>query len=124
MPLEKGSSHDVIAGNIKELIRTGTKPKQAIAMAVTEARLHKTSEPAAPIAEAAPAVPELTFEETHAATEASEPRGPRAVLSKPVNASEPSPELDAKSQIPDANGLTDSAKRAILARKAKRAYVQ
>jgi hypothetical protein len=41
MPLHKGHSREVISKNIKELVKSGHKPKQAIAIALGEARKHK-----------------------------------------------------------------------------------
>lgn len=38
MPLRKGSSKEVISENIRELIRAGHPQKQAIAIALSEAR--------------------------------------------------------------------------------------
>jgi hypothetical protein len=38
MPLAKGKSKSVISENIKEMIKSGHKPKQAAAAALTEAR--------------------------------------------------------------------------------------
>ena len=41
MPLKKGSSKKVISLNIGELIRSGRKPKQAAAIAYSQARKNK-----------------------------------------------------------------------------------
>ena len=38
MPLQRGSSQKVISSNIYELIHSGRKRKQAIAIALSEAR--------------------------------------------------------------------------------------
>jgi len=38
MPLKKGSSKEVVSENIKELIHSGHPQKQAIAIALSEAR--------------------------------------------------------------------------------------
>lgn len=38
MPLMKGHSQGVVSSNIKELVRSGRKPKQAIAMSLSNAR--------------------------------------------------------------------------------------
>ena len=38
MPLAKGYSREVIGKNIRELRRSGRKPKQAVAIALSEAR--------------------------------------------------------------------------------------
>ena len=38
MPIEKGTSRKVIGGNIKREEEAGKKPKQAIAIALSEAR--------------------------------------------------------------------------------------
>lgn len=38
MPLKKGSSKATISANIRELIRFGHEPKQAVAIAYKEAR--------------------------------------------------------------------------------------
>lgn len=41
MPLTKGSSKPTIQKNIKELIKSGKDPKQAVAIAYSEARKSK-----------------------------------------------------------------------------------
>lgn len=41
MPLKKGHSQEVVSSNIKELVRSGRKPKQAIAVALSNARKYK-----------------------------------------------------------------------------------
>jgi len=38
MPLEKGTSKQVVARNIKELIRSGRPQKQAVAIALSQKR--------------------------------------------------------------------------------------
>jgi uncharacterized protein len=38
MPLKKGSSKKVIQSNIKEMISSGHKPKQAVAASLNEAK--------------------------------------------------------------------------------------
>ena len=38
MPLKKGKSKSVIGENIREMIRSGHKPKQAVAASLNEAR--------------------------------------------------------------------------------------
>ena len=47
MPLKKGKSKKTIAKNISELTESGRKPKQAVAIALSEARKHgeKISKP-------------------------------------------------------------------------------
>ena len=40
MPLKKGASPQVIGANIHELRKSGHPPKQAIAIALSEARKH------------------------------------------------------------------------------------
>lgn len=40
MPLKKGKSHEVISSNIKELVKAGHDPKQAVAIALSESRKH------------------------------------------------------------------------------------
>lgn len=41
MPLEKGKSKEVLKRNIKELIGSGREPRQAIAIAYSQAGLNK-----------------------------------------------------------------------------------
>lgn len=41
MPMKPGYSHEVIASNINELVRSGRDPKQSVAIALSEARKHK-----------------------------------------------------------------------------------
>lgn len=41
MPLKRGSSQEVIAANIKELQRSGRPHRQAVAIALEEARKSK-----------------------------------------------------------------------------------
>lgn len=41
MPLIAGHSQEVISKNIHELVGSGYKPKQAVAIALSEARKHK-----------------------------------------------------------------------------------
>jgi len=41
MPLKKGHSKEVISENIKEMVKAGHKPKQAVAAALAEARKYK-----------------------------------------------------------------------------------
>jgi hypothetical protein len=41
MPLKKGSSRKTVSANIKELIKTGRPQKQAVAIALDEARRTK-----------------------------------------------------------------------------------
>jgi hypothetical protein len=41
MPLKKGSSNQVISGNIAELVRSGRDKDQASAIAFSEAKKHK-----------------------------------------------------------------------------------
>lgn len=41
MPLMKGHSPEVVSGNIKELVKSGRKPKQAVAIALSNARKYK-----------------------------------------------------------------------------------
>jgi hypothetical protein len=41
MPLKKGSSKKTISGNIRELIHSGRKQKQAVAIALDTARKGK-----------------------------------------------------------------------------------
>ncbi len=44
MPLKPGHSSDVISSNVKELIGSGRPKKQAVAIALSQARKHKMSE--------------------------------------------------------------------------------
>lgn len=41
MPLKNGHSKEIVSGNIKELMRSGRKPKQAVAIALASARKSK-----------------------------------------------------------------------------------
>ena len=41
MPLKKGASREAIAANIKELMKTGRKKNQAVAIALSMARKRK-----------------------------------------------------------------------------------
>jgi hypothetical protein len=41
MPLKKGSSSKTVSYNIKELMRSGRKQKQAVAIALKNARKYK-----------------------------------------------------------------------------------
>ena len=41
MPLKRGSSRRTVSGNISELVRSGRKQKQAVAIALSEARRSK-----------------------------------------------------------------------------------
>jgi hypothetical protein len=41
MPLKKGHSQEVVGSNIKELVRSGRKQKQAVAIALANARKYK-----------------------------------------------------------------------------------
>jgi hypothetical protein len=41
MPLRKGRSKDIISGNIHELVQSGYKPKQAVAIALHTAHPKK-----------------------------------------------------------------------------------
>jgi hypothetical protein len=41
MPLKKGHSQEVASSNIKELVRSGHEPKQAVAIALAEKRKYK-----------------------------------------------------------------------------------
>lgn len=41
MPMKKGHSQEVVSSNIKELMHSGRKPKQAIAIALANARKYK-----------------------------------------------------------------------------------
>jgi hypothetical protein len=41
MPLKPGNSHEIVSSNIKEMVRSGMKPKQAIAAALSHARKSK-----------------------------------------------------------------------------------
>lgn len=43
MPLKKGSSKEVVSANIRELIAAGHPQKQAVAIALSEARRWKKS---------------------------------------------------------------------------------
>ncbi len=48
MPLKKGSSKEVVSENIRELVHSGKPQKQAIAIALNEAR-HSAEERGQPI---------------------------------------------------------------------------
>lgn len=41
MPLKNGHSHEVISGNVRELVKAGHEPKQAVAIALSSARKSK-----------------------------------------------------------------------------------
>ncbi len=41
MPLEKGKSKKVVSDNIRELMKSGRPQKQAVAIALSNARMHK-----------------------------------------------------------------------------------
>jgi hypothetical protein len=41
MPLKKGHSQEVVSSNIRELVRSGYKPKQAVAVALAKSRKYK-----------------------------------------------------------------------------------
>jgi hypothetical protein len=41
MPLKKGSSRKTVSANIRELMKSGRKQKQAVAIALSEARRSK-----------------------------------------------------------------------------------
>jgi hypothetical protein len=42
-PLKRGSSRKTISANIRELVKSGRPPKQAVAIAYSEARRRKRS---------------------------------------------------------------------------------
>ena len=44
MPLRPGKSREIVSSNIKELVKSGMKPKRAIAASLAEARRHKMAE--------------------------------------------------------------------------------
>lgn len=44
MPLKKGHSPEVVSSNVRDLVRSGRKPKEAIAIALMEKRKSKMSE--------------------------------------------------------------------------------
>jgi hypothetical protein len=43
MPLKKGTSQKIVSDNIKELINSGYKQKQAVAIAMEHARQHRNT---------------------------------------------------------------------------------
>jgi len=45
MPLKKGSSKEIVSDNIRELIAAGHPQKQAIAIALSEARRYEEKRP-------------------------------------------------------------------------------
>lgn len=45
MPLKQGSGQQTISANVKELIKSGRKPRQAVAIAMSEAGKSYRSKP-------------------------------------------------------------------------------
>jgi hypothetical protein len=111
MPLKEGYSKEVVSSNIHELVSAGHKPKQAVAIALAEARKHKmasggvvseanvSQQPSADLAEA-------LVDQKDGVEETGEP-----VQAPPVAAAGEAP------------GLSDAAKQAIMAKKKLRTFM-
>lgn len=104
--MQEGSSQETITSNIKELLRSGKKPKEAIAMAIAEAHKFKTLNPP--------------------------PQGEEPVTSGVTGAladalgGQAEAVLAPEKQLPESanQALSDDAKQAILDAKKKRNFTQ
>lgn len=115
MPLQPGHSQEVVSSNIKELVRSGKKPKQAIAIALTEARKHKRMAGGGIVEEPAQ---NDSVKDALAGALAEHPVTPAEealVAAAPPPAAAKEPEIQA-------HGLSESAKQAILKKKRNRVF--